>query len=89
MNPKGFSLIEMVVVLILLGLSAGISASAISSLRVPATTAVAGALRAARGRALSSGRPVLVSDQVLFLPDGRAIGPGVDPLNGAPAAHAH
>jgi len=92
----GFTLVEVLVVIALLGLIFGVSGLAFSSLRLPRESMRIAALRTARGIAIRSGRPVravLPGDNAgyrsplpapLFLPDGRAVGPAADPLTGAP-----
>lgn len=82
---RGFTLLELIVVLALLGLIVGVSAVALGSLRIPKETTVGTRLREGRVRAIQNGAPHFV-EGVLFLPDGRAIGPGVDPLTGTPDA---
>lgn len=97
----GVTLIELLVVLVLLGLLFMVSGLALASLGTPKGAARARALTAARSRAIRSGVPVFADGDsvvvgasrlpqptpVLFLPDGRAIGPGMDPLTGAPFAN--
>jgi Tfp pilus assembly protein FimT len=81
----GATLVELAVVLVILGLLFGLSGLAITrSEREPTEPRIA-ALRQGRADAIRSGRAVRVSDSagsVRFLPDGRALGPGVDPLTG-------
>jgi len=88
---RGFSLLEVIVVMAILGLIGGMSALAFVSLRASRDSVVARGLRRARTEAIRTGRPVITVDDrpprtahLLFLPDGRAIGPGADPLTGAP-----
>jgi prepilin-type N-terminal cleavage/methylation domain-containing protein len=88
---RGATLVELMVALVILGLLAGISGLALASLRPTPETAAVGRLAHARAAAIRTGLPVVVADTVgdtthrmLFLPDGRAIGTGVDPLTGAP-----
>jgi len=97
-SRRGFTLIEVVVALALLGLFFGMSGLALASLRVPSSAANTRKLSDARAQAIRIGRPVLVavthpddgenhaprSTHLLFLPDGRAVGEGVDALTGAP-----
>ena len=95
---KGTTLIELVVALAVLGLILGVSGLALASLQAPRESEWVRELRRARAEAIRTGTPVraaLPSDTAgyrsllpapLFLPDGRAIGPGVDPLTGAPRA---
>jgi len=94
----GVTLIELVVALALLGLILGISGLALASLQSPRDSERVRELSRARAEAIRTARPVRAAfptDTVrnrsplpspLFLPDGRAIGPGVDPLTGAPRA---
>lgn len=90
-SPLGFALVEMIVVMAVLGMTFGVSALAFTSLKGPRESAVARELHRARSEAIRTGRPVVTSGNhapltphLLFLPDGRAIGPGADPLTGAP-----
>lgn len=88
---SGVTLIELLVVLLLLGIMAGVSGLALGALRkaeVPPWRQIASQ---ARREAIESGRPVTARDSTdstgtdhaaLFLPDGRAVGWGVDPLTG-------
>lgn len=86
-------MIEVLVVLAILGLVLGVSGLALASLKAPRESTATLELRRAREQAIRTGHPVRVladspsiRPSVLFLPDGRAIGPGVDPLTGAPNA---
>ena len=86
---RGVTLVELLVVLVLLGLLFAVSGLALASLSPPRDSARVRALAAARAKAIRAGVPVSLNDSastVLFLPDGRALGPGVDPLTGAPNA---
>ncbi len=90
LSPRGFTLVEVIVVVALLGLIAGMSGLAFVGLRSPRESERVRDLWRARAEALQTGRPVIAGDNrglrtahVLFLPDGRAIGSGVDPLTGA------
>ena len=76
----GFTLLEMIIVLALFGLLLALSGLAIASL-APRNDQWQ-SVRAARAEAIRAGSPRGV-DSILFLPDGRAIGVGVDPLTGA------
>jgi prepilin-type N-terminal cleavage/methylation domain-containing protein len=94
--PSGFTLLEVLVVLVILGLIMGMSGLAFVGLRAPRQSTWAGALRRARSEAIHTGRPVSIggnhaplTTHVRFLPDGRAIGVGADPLTGAPVDSAH
>jgi len=88
---SGFTLLEVMVVLVILGLIVWMSGLAFVGLRAPRETNRVGELRRARSEAIRTGRPVVTESNgaprtahVLFLPDGRAIGFGADPLTGAP-----
>ncbi len=86
---------ELIVVVALLGLVFGVSGLAFASLRAPRRSEWVRELRRTRTQAISSGVPVRAvlpsppstafhrPSTPLFLPDGRAIGSGVDPLTGA------
>jgi prepilin-type N-terminal cleavage/methylation domain-containing protein len=86
----GYTLVEVIVVLAIMGLVAGVSGLALASLKTPSESDRTRALRQARAEAIRTGLPIRTVDNFaprtthLFLPDGRAIGPGVDPLTGAP-----
>ena len=84
-RSRGVTLVELLVVLALLGLVLGVSGLAMASLREPRESDRMGELRRARAEAIRSGEAVRI-DSVLFLPDGRAIGPNVDPLTGGSSA---
>ena len=84
---SGVTLIEMVVVITLMAVLAGIGGLAFAGLRRPVEDPWSRSLSAARQAAIDSGIFVrLAADSahapVVFLPDGRAVGPGVDPLTG-------
>lgn len=89
----GFTLVELLVVLVVLGVVAGVSATALPSLlRSPHQPSLATRLVAARREAVLGGSAtaVVVTDprtrtfrRWRFFPDGRALGPGLDPRNGA------
>jgi len=86
---RAVTLIEFLVVLVLLGLLLGVGGLALGALRPSAASQHVRLLEAARATAIRTGRPVAVggdSGDVRFLPDGRALGPGVDPWTGAPDA---
>jgi prepilin-type N-terminal cleavage/methylation domain-containing protein len=88
-----FTLVELLVVLVVLGVVAGVSATALPSLlRAPARPSLAIRLAAARRQAVLGGHAVsvVVTDartgatrRWRLLPDGRALGPGLDPRDGA------
>lgn len=84
-RARAITLVEMVVVLALLGLVLGVSGLALASLKTPAAGETLRELRKARAEAIRSGAP-RSAHGALFLPDGRAVGPGVDPLIGVPRA---
>jgi len=79
------TLVELLVVLALLGLVLGVSGLALASLREPPKADELRDLQRARAEAVRSGAPRMAHG-VLFLSDGRAIGPNVDLLTGAPNA---
>lgn len=95
--PAGFTLLEVVVALVLFALLLGVSGLALASLREPSGAAELRDLERARMDAIRTGMPVTVAvthsdtvkynaqrtTHVLFLPDGRAVGVGVDHLTGA------
>lgn len=85
MRARGVTLIELVVVLAIVGLMLGVSGLALSSLKLPRESPATMELRRLRADAIHSGVP-RAAHNVRFLPDGRAIGGGVDPLTGAPRA---
>lgn len=80
-----FTLVEVVVALAILGLVLGIATLAVGSLKMPSGSGQVAKLMEARAQAIRSGDPMEI-EGVLFLPDGRAIGEGMDPLTGAPLA---
>ena len=82
---RGVTLVEMIVVLTLMGVLAGIGGLAFSSLRRPAEDRWQAALRRARDAAADSAAAVVLPADsahgaVLLLPDGRSVGAGVNPL---------
>jgi prepilin-type N-terminal cleavage/methylation domain-containing protein len=83
---RGLTLIESLVVLAVLSIVLGTAALGFPGMRREAAAdSWTQALRRAQVRALESGRAVNAGDPsrpVLFLPDGRGIGAGVDPLTG-------
>ena len=86
----GFTLLEVMVVLAILGLTFGMSGLALGLLKAPREADRIRELRRARADAVRTGVPVRAVlnrsplPAPLFLPDGRALGPGVDLLTGAP-----
>ena len=85
MRVRGVTLLELLVVLTVLGVVLGVTGLAIGSLQAPRESEQIAALRRARAEAIHSGAPRTVQG-VRFLPDGRAIGPNIDPLTGTPNA---
>jgi prepilin-type N-terminal cleavage/methylation domain-containing protein len=87
---RGVTLAELMVTLVLLGVLSGLSAAILGTLRDIKPTARAQVVARARLRAVRTGQSVQLEDDrlggTLFLPDGRAIGPDVDYLTGAPRA---
>jgi prepilin-type N-terminal cleavage/methylation domain-containing protein len=86
---RGYTLLEVLVVLAIMGIALGVSGLALASLKAPREAEQVRQLRQARERAIQSGGPVFLditmarsTTHVLFLPDGRAIGPGLDPFTG-------
>jgi prepilin-type N-terminal cleavage/methylation domain-containing protein len=93
---RGTTLLELLVVMVVLGVCFGVAGAAFGSLRAPRGAARGLAAREARVRAIRTGRPVRLPGETLgarpaalFLPDGRAIGPGFGPLTGAPSDVSH
>ncbi|HSM17612.1 MAG TPA: prepilin-type N-terminal cleavage/methylation domain-containing protein [Gemmatimonadales bacterium] len=96
MTNRGFTLVELIVMLALMGVLAGVSAFALGTLKPPAQTALVAELIRTRSDALRMGVPVTAEvvwdsidgrpSTIRFLPDGRAIGDGADPLTGEPRA---
>jgi prepilin-type N-terminal cleavage/methylation domain-containing protein len=87
---SGFTLVELMVVLTILGVLAGVSVSSLPSLRESTTTSMADRLAAAHRDAITTASTVLFAAPFRsiggartwrFLPDGRALGPGLDPRN--------
>lgn len=90
----GVTLAELLVVLLILGLTAGVAGLSVAALRRPPESELGHKLRVARATAIRQGTAITVSfDSVesdwrgslrRFLPDGRVIGAGVDPWTGMP-----
>lgn len=78
---RGTTLLELLVVLMVLGVVLGVAGLALGSLKVPRESQATTDLREARAAAIHLGVP-RSAHGVLFLPDGRAIGPAIDPLTG-------
>lgn len=85
MPAPGFTLVELLVVLAILGVIAGVTGLTLSSLERPRESELTIDLKRARADAIRSGA-ARTAHGVRFLPDGRAIGPHVDPLSGEPDA---
>ncbi len=94
---SGFTLLEMMVVLVVMGVVLSVSVTALPGVRARNAESLADRLARAQRQAVATGRPVTVTAAVpsasspdssvssilwRFLPDGRAVGPGVDPRNG-------
>jgi prepilin-type N-terminal cleavage/methylation domain-containing protein len=79
---RGVTLVELIAALALFGLILGLSGLSLASLQPAQKSAAIRVLQRAHSQAIRTGRSVRV-DSVLFLPDGRAIGAGVDPLTGS------
>ncbi len=78
---QGVTLVELVVAIAILGLLASTAALAVGSGQAARSPA-----EDARTRALQSGEVVYLQDSTsvtVYHPDGRATGPGLDPLTGA------
>ncbi len=98
---RGVTLVELLVVIVILGVVFSTTGLALTSLRAPRASAWVRELHRAREEAIRTGRQVRAKQPLppatalgrprppLFLPDGRALGPGVDPLTGAPLDAAH
>ena len=82
---RGVTLLELLVVLTIVGVVLGVTGLAIAPLKTPRESDDVLDLRRARATAIHSGAP-RTAHGVLFLPDGRAVGPRVDPLTGIPDA---
>ncbi len=83
---RGVTLLELLVALMLLSVLLGVSGVAVASLKAPRASARVRQIEAAHAAAIRTGQPVSVvvdSSAYRFLPDGRGVGPGVDPVTGA------
>lgn len=81
----GVTLVELLVVLAVLGAILSVTGLAVGSLRMPRESEFISELRKARADAIRTGVPRTM-EHARFLPDGRVIGPGLDPLTGEPGA---
>ncbi len=88
----GATLAELLVALLLLGLLTTLATGSLAALRPPPGAARLRALEAARAEAIRGGVPLerrlalpgpdATPVRLRFLPDGRVLGPGVDPWTG-------
>jgi prepilin-type N-terminal cleavage/methylation domain-containing protein len=87
-RASGVTLVELLVVLTVLGVILGVTGLALATLKVPRESELTLELRQTRTDAIRTGTPRTAhhAPRTLFLPDGRAIGPGADPLTGKPNA---
>jgi prepilin-type N-terminal cleavage/methylation domain-containing protein len=81
----GVTLLELLIVLTILSVVLGVTGLAIGSLQPPRESELLNDLKRARAEAIRTGAP-RTTHYVRFLPDGRAIGPGVNALTGEPLA---
>lgn len=83
---RGVTLVELIVTLAVLGLALSLTAVGVASLGPGAPAEETEAIARTRSEAIQSGRAMQLvrdSDQVvLFLPDGRVLGPGMDAFTG-------
>ncbi len=84
-RAQGVTLLELLVVLAIIGVILSVTGLALSSLKQPRESQVVAELRRARADAIHSGAR-RTAHGALFLPDGRAIGLGVNSLTGVPLA---
>ena len=85
-HQAGTTLIELVVALLIIALTAGVTTLAIQSLRPPPENGFQAAMLDARTRAIREGHAVRITTDsiqdslgpriILFLPDGRTLGAG-------------
>lgn len=83
---RGVTLIEMMVALVILGALTGVAAATLGSLGPPRVQGWKSDVLRARDSAIRTGRPVVLRTdsgyRALLLPDGRAVGGGLEPLTG-------
>ena len=91
MTRSGFTLVELLVALVILSVSCAIASASLASFlsASPASAHELSVLSRAHRAAVDEGAAAVVTtdstdgaERVLFLPDGSAVGPGVDPLTG-------
>lgn len=86
-GAAGITLLEVLVVLVVLGIMAGVSTAAFVSTRPRSEAPSDGVFARARRDAIEQGTAVRILDStgrlILFLPDGRVLGPSRDPFDGA------
>lgn len=89
-DARGFTLVETMVVLAILGMMVAMGGLAMVSLRPSPQDDAFRQLARARAEAIRTGERVVVTHHagrathIVFLPDGRALGASVDPLTGTP-----
>ncbi len=94
-DPRaGVTLAELLVVLLIIGLTAGVAGLSVATLRRPPEGELGHRIQEARAMAIRAGTSITVlfdsvgperrESIVRFLPDGRVIGAGVDPWTGIP-----
>lgn len=83
----GVTLAELLVVLVILGISLAGSAIAVTALRPAPVSAAERRFHATRAEAIRSGRSAILIDStgasIRLLPDGRVLGDNVDPVTGS------
>ncbi len=89
-RASGVTLLELLVVLAILGVVLAVSGLALGAFKPSPTDERVRELQRTRAEAIRTGAPRTTHDarrtaaDTRFLPDGRAIGPGVDQLTGRP-----